>query len=169
MADIFISYSKGSQAQTQQLAEEVGAKGFTVWYDTSLVPGDSFRGVITSELAQARAAIVIWTADSVKSDWVCAEASRARARGILIPVRAHDVRSNDIPLPFGSLHTELLSNRAAIEAALAKLGVIPTLPMKDQSSAPPPADDTARPALALPEKPSIAILPFRNMSGDPDQ
>jgi class 3 adenylate cyclase len=27
----------------------------------------------------------------------------------------------------------------------------------------------ARPALALPEKPSIAVLPFQNMSGDPDQ
>ncbi len=27
----------------------------------------------------------------------------------------------------------------------------------------------ARPALALPDKPSIAVLPFQNMSGDPDQ
>jgi TIR domain len=43
MADIFISYSKGSAAQTQQLAKELQGKGFTVWYDTSLVPGDSFR------------------------------------------------------------------------------------------------------------------------------
>ncbi len=28
---------------------------------------------------------------------------------------------------------------------------------------------TARPALALPDKPSIAVLPFENMSGDPEQ
>jgi hypothetical protein len=101
MADVFISYSKGSQAQTRQLADELRAKGYMVWYDTSLVPADSFRTVITSELAQARAAIVIWTADSVRSDWVCAEASRAR--GILIPVRADDVRSHDIPLRFDPL------------------------------------------------------------------
>jgi len=33
----------------------------------------------------------------------------------------------------------------------------------DDASAP------ARPALALPEKPSIAVLPFQNMSGDPEQ
>jgi TolB-like protein/tetratricopeptide (TPR) repeat protein len=170
MADIFISYSKGSKAQTQQLADELRAKGFTVWYDTSLVPGESFRNVITSELAQARAAIVIWTADSVKSDWVCAEASRARARGILIPVRADDVRSHDIPLPFGSLHTELLSNRSAIEAALAKLGVIPKLAVTDETHAPPAmVGDDGRPALTLPDKPSIAVLPFQNMSGDPEQ
>src|SRR5437016_213782 len=145
MADIFISYSKGSKAQTQQLADDLRARGFTVWYDTSLVPGDSFRHVITFELAKARAAIVIWTADSVKSDWVCAEASRARARGILIPVRADDVRSHDIPLPFGSLHTESLSNRSAIEAALAKLGVTATLAKEDSSAPPAWVDDAARP------------------------
>jgi class 3 adenylate cyclase/tetratricopeptide (TPR) repeat protein len=126
MADIFISYSKGFQAQTQELANELRAKGFSVWYDTSLVPGDNFREVIMSELAQARAVIVIWNGSSVKSDWVCSEASRARARRILIPLRSDDIRSHDIPPPFDGLHTELLSNRAAIEASLAKLGVTPT-------------------------------------------
>jgi TolB-like protein/Flp pilus assembly protein TadD len=32
-----------------------------------------------------------------------------------------------------------------------------------------PAAPTAGPALALPDKPSIAVLPFQNMSGDPEQ
>jgi adenylate cyclase len=32
-----------------------------------------------------------------------------------------------------------------------------------------PKADTGRPALALPDKPSIAVLPFQNMSGDPEQ
>jgi adenylate cyclase len=31
------------------------------------------------------------------------------------------------------------------------------------------AHETASPALALPDKPSIAVLPFQNMSGDPEQ
>lgn len=31
------------------------------------------------------------------------------------------------------------------------------------------AGDTTKPALALPDKPSIAVLPFQNMSGDPEQ
>jgi TolB-like protein len=170
MADVFISYSKEFGPQTKQLAEELEHKGFTVWYDTSLVPGDSFRDVIMSELAQARAAIVIWTSDSVRSDWVCSEASRARARRILIPVRADDVRSHDIPPPFDSLHTELLSNRSAIEAALAKLGVTPALAMKDNSSAASTlSDDLTRQTIAFSSKPSIAVLPFQNMSGDPEQ
>src|SRR6516165_10399595 len=165
MADIFISYSKGFQVQTEQLANELRAKGFSVWYDTSLVPGDNFREVIMSELAQARAVIVIWNRSSVKSDWVCSEASRARARRILIPVRADDIRSHDIPPPFDSLHTELLSNRDAIDAALAKLGVTP----KGETSASPLLDDATRPTLAHPNKPSIAVLPFRNMSSDSEQ
>jgi TolB-like protein len=167
MADIFISYSKGYQAQTEQLARELRAKGFSVWYDTSLVPGDSFRDVIISELAQARAAIVIWNAASVKSEWVCSEASRARARRILIPVRTDDIRSHDIPPPFDGLHTELLSNRSAIEAALTKLGVLATLPIEDNSSASSGLQhDSTRPTPMLPNKPSIAVLPFRSMSTD---
>src|SRR5215467_13390321 len=125
MADIFISYSKQSKADAEQLADELQSKGYTVWWDTSLVPGDSFGDVILSELAQARAAIVIWDTASIKSEWVRSEASRARARRILIPVRVQGIRSHDIPPPFDSLHTEQLSNRAGIEAALAKLGVVP--------------------------------------------
>ncbi len=33
----------------------------------------------------------------------------------------------------------------------------------------PPDAETVRPPLALPDKPSIAVLPFQNMSGDPEQ
>ena len=32
-----------------------------------------------------------------------------------------------------------------------------------------PALVQARPSLSLPDKPSIAVLPFQNMSGDPEQ
>jgi hypothetical protein len=82
----------------------VQAKGFTVWYDASLVPGDSFGDAII-----ARAAIVIWDAASVKSEWVRSEASRARARRILIPVRAEGIRSHDIPPPFDLARSSVAS------------------------------------------------------------
>jgi TolB-like protein len=36
-------------------------------------------------------------------------------------------------------------------------------------ASPAPADAMAAPALSLPQKPSIAVLPFQNMSGDPEQ
>jgi adenylate cyclase len=169
VADIFLSYSKKSRAQTEQLATELQAKGFSVWWDTSLVAGDSFREVIMSELARARAAIIIWDAASVKSEWVCSEASRARARGILIPVRVDGIRSHDIPPPFDSLHTEFLSNRVAIDASLAKLGVMPIDETNEQPSLSGALPTVGRSALPLPDKPSIAVLPFTNMSGSPEE
>jgi hypothetical protein len=135
LADVFISYSKTDRPLTEQLAEELQAKGFSVWWDTALVSGDRFRDVILVELAKARAAIVVWTAGSVKSDWVISEASRARVRGILITVRTADVGAGDIPPPFDVLHTDLVANRPAIFAALAKLGLSPKLEQ------PKPADD----------------------------
>jgi hypothetical protein len=37
MADIFISYAKAARPVTEQLASELQAKGFTVWWDSALV------------------------------------------------------------------------------------------------------------------------------------
>jgi hypothetical protein len=128
MADIFISYSKASRTLTEELAAELEGRGFSVWWDAGLVAGESFSDVILKELDRARAAIVIWTTDSVKSQWVRSEARRAQERGILIPVRAKDLSPKDIPLPFDGLHTDLVENRSAIIAALMRLGVVPAAP-----------------------------------------
>jgi adenylate cyclase len=40
---------------------------------------------------------------------------------------------------------------------------------KNSAAADPPTEVLAKPGLALPDKPSLAVLPFTNMSGDPDQ
>jgi len=61
-----------------------------------------------------------------------------------------------------------------VEASFADLGDqalknIPQ-PIRVWSAKPPPRVAAAsRPALALPDKPSLAVLPFQNMSGDPEQ
>jgi TolB-like protein/Tfp pilus assembly protein PilF len=59
----------------------------------------------------------------------------------------------------------LLSNRGAIDAALAKLGVIPAIAASDRVAPATPVWDAESSA----RKPSIAVLPFHNMSGDPAQ
>src|SRR5262245_57770280 len=76
------------------------------------------------QLAAARAVITIWSPNSIKSDWVRAEAGHAKKEGKLIPVKTPDVVYGDIPLPFGEMHTENIGStdliRAAVVAQLAK-------------------------------------------------
>ena len=93
MADVFISYSKSRRQETIDLADDLEKRGFTVWWDKDITPGETFRDVINAELARARAAVVIWTPASVKSDWVISEVTRAHRRRVLIAVHAADLKS----------------------------------------------------------------------------
>src|SRR6266511_6336879 len=131
MSDIFISYSKSDHALTLKLAAFLEAEGWSVWWDKSLGAADLYRDEIMKQLAAARAVITIWSPNSVKSDWVRAEAGRAKTEGKLIPVKAPDVDYADIPLPFGEMHTENLGSieliRAAVVAQLAK----PAIPVSE--------------------------------------
>src|SRR5262245_31224247 len=118
MADIFISYSSADREQVKMLALFLESEGYTVWWDHNLVGGDSFRRRILEELTKARAAIVVWTENSIHSEWVLAEASQARKDGKLIAVRAKSLPPEQIPLPFGEIHTEQLEDRPRMLAAV---------------------------------------------------
>jgi TIR domain len=130
MADIFISYSKADHALASKLSTFLEAEGWTTWWDTSLGAADLYRDEIMKQLVSARAVITIWTSNSIRSDWVRAEAGTAKKEGKLIPVKTSDVAYADIPLPFGEMHTENLESieliRAAVVAQLAKPAVEPS-------------------------------------------
>jgi len=106
------------------------AEGWSVWWDKSLGAADLYRDEIMKQLAAARAVITIWTPNSIRSDWVRAEAGTAKKEGKLIPVKTPDVAYADIPLPFGEMHTENLEAteliRAAVVAQLAKPEIEPS-------------------------------------------
>jgi hypothetical protein len=80
MADIFVSYAKADRPLALKLAAMLEAKGWKVWWDTSLTIGDDFRNEIMTELGRARAVIVIWTDASIKSDWVLSRAEFVNTR-----------------------------------------------------------------------------------------
>jgi hypothetical protein len=124
MADIFISYAKDDHEQVRLLAAFLEAQGYSVWWDSSLLGGENFRHVIMTELAHARAALVVWTENSIKSDWVQSEAGRAHADHKLIPLKTRGLEYKQIPPPFDVLHTENLDARdnvlAAVVGQLAK-------------------------------------------------
>jgi hypothetical protein len=102
MADVFISYRKADRAKAQALANALKIENLDVWWDVALETGETFDEKIQAVLEQCKAVIVLWSKESVKSEWVRAESSIGRQRGILVPVMIQDV---NIPVPFNVLHT----------------------------------------------------------------
>jgi hypothetical protein len=120
MADIFISYAKPDRRLALNLEARLASEGWTVWWDKGLHAGDNYSEAILAEINKARVVIVIWTKSSVRSDWVWAEADRARATGKLIPVKTADLPYSDIPLPFNKQHTEDVADVRSIMAAVVR-------------------------------------------------
>lgn len=100
MVDVFISYSRSDKAMVAVLARAVEAAGYQVWWDAELPPHQSYGDVITDKIANARAAIVVWSPTAVKSEWVRAEADMARNQRKLIQTALDNVTP---PLPFNQI------------------------------------------------------------------
>ncbi len=76
MADIFISYSRSDRTKAEQVAKELEARGWSVWWDKELLAGQKFPEIIMKELVDSRCILVLWSKKAVKSRWVLDEASR---------------------------------------------------------------------------------------------
>jgi adenylate cyclase len=162
LADIFVSYSRQDRAQVAPLVAALEAEGWSIWWDPEIAPGEEFDELISRELDAARSLIVVWTAASVDSRWVRGEARDAADRGVLVPVRLDNSR---LPIDFRAVHTTDLDGWRGDPQSPAFQGLRKALESK--LGAPRKAV-----AAAAPEKTpevSICVLPFANMSGDPEQ
>jgi TIR domain len=132
MADIFISYAKPDRDLVVKLSALFETRGWSVWWDRRLTAGDEFRDELMKQLGFARAVVVIWSRNSVSSNWVRSEAGRAQAAQKLIPVKVAGLEYKDIPPPFDVLHTEDIGDEelihGAVVAQLAKPSVEPSFP-----------------------------------------
>jgi hypothetical protein len=72
-------------------------RGWSVWWNRTILPGRTFNQVIEEALDAARCVRVVWSQHSVNSDWVKTEAAEGARRRILVPVLLDEVR---IPLEF---------------------------------------------------------------------
>ena len=92
MADIFLSYNETDRPTAGRLAALLQSQGWSVWWDRRIPAGQTWRSVIEHELQHMRCMLVLWSAQSVRSEWVCEEAGEGRRLGRLLPVLIEPVR-----------------------------------------------------------------------------
>ena len=114
MSDIFVSYSSKDRPWVKALAQALQSEGWSVWWDREIATGQNFYRVLEEELNRARCVLVIWSENSVRSDWVPNEASEGLKRGILIPIA---MDASTPPLVFRQLQTADLANWAGDRSA----------------------------------------------------
>ncbi|MDE2090536.1 MAG: toll/interleukin-1 receptor domain-containing protein, partial [Gammaproteobacteria bacterium] len=102
MADVFVSYARADKVRVAPLVAAIEAKGWSVWWDPEINPGQEFDDQIDTQLVAAKAVLVVWTPTSVISRWVRGEARDAAERGILVPVRFDQAR---LPIDVRAIHT----------------------------------------------------------------
>jgi len=210
LSDVFISYARPNETDARRIAETLRALGYGIWRDDALPAHRAYAEVIEERLKSAGAVVVIWSADSLKSQWVRAEADIARQAGRLIQLSLDGTMP---PLPFNQIQCADLSGWHGdadhpgwqkIVASLRELvpGVsgdptaLVAVPKKTQIPAIPVramlaglaavlviasgviwrvhrfSASPSHPAIlaaSAPERNSIAVLPFVNMSGDPSK
>ena len=100
VTDIFISYARSTAAQARQVADALRALGYEVWRDDELPAHRPYAEVIEERLSAAKAVVVIWSAEAVKSEWVRSEADRARNGRKLVQLT---IDRATLPMPFDQI------------------------------------------------------------------
>jgi TolB-like protein/tetratricopeptide (TPR) repeat protein len=166
MADVFVSYARADKARVAPLVAALESRGWSVWWDRAITPGEEFDRTIATELALAKVVLVVWSAVSVESRWVRGEARDGADRGILVPVR---IGTASLPIDFRAFHTiDMAQDPGAsqqsayrqIEQAIEILVRRSDEPVVRAPPEPPPTEN---------ERVGICILPFTNLGSDPEQ
>jgi adenylate cyclase len=164
LAKVFLSYSREDVPAAKQLAECIDAAGHQVWWDHQIEGGSRFTAEIDRELKGADAVVVMWTKSSVESPWVQDEAAEGRDTGRLVPI----VLGTDKPplgfrqfqsIDFGGWNGE--ADPPALDALLRAIG--------QKGGEPQPLASSKQAAKSREHSAAICVLPFVNMSGDPEQ
>ncbi|MBY0562551.1 MAG: DUF805 domain-containing protein [Hyphomonadaceae bacterium] len=96
MAEVFISYAREDKARADQVARALQALGLDCFWDTEIPPGQTWADYIEGKLGACKAVVVLWSANSIGSQWVREEARMGRESGKLIPAML-----DGSPAPFG--------------------------------------------------------------------
>jgi hypothetical protein len=140
MSDIFLSYASEDRERIMSLVRALEATGWSVFWDTTIPPGKTWRKVIGTEARDCRSMVVCWSKMSVHSDWVLEEAETARRRHVLFPVLIDKVEP---PLGFSEIEAaDLICWDGSLESP-AYLRLVKALAAC--LGTPPPRVEAARP------------------------
>ena len=193
---LFLSYAHADEVRARKLATALGEAGYNVWWDALIEGGTAYAKTINNALETADVIIVLWSSASVESDWVRDEAALGRDRQRLVPVSLDRVKPplgfrqyqfvnfrnwrgrRDAPefvaleraiataagheAPVRKVRQPRVSRRMAlvgggIAGAAAIYGATFLVMDRDWLDG---GDD---------DHPSIAVMPFKNLSGDDSQ
>jgi TolB-like protein/Tfp pilus assembly protein PilF len=192
---LFLSYAHADEAKAKRLATALQHAGYIVWWDAMIEGGAAFSKSIAEALDSSDAVLVLWSAHSIESDWVRDEAAQGRERHRLVPL---SLDGSHPPLGFRQYQMINLSHwhgrRASpefrsVERAIAsvlgqRVEPVPTRgPVASRRAV--MLGGAAAGAVAIggggwlawekgllgggTDALSIAVLPFRNLSGDKTQ
>jgi len=192
---VFLSYARSDQAQVAKLAAALQAAGLDVWWDRLIEGGAAFTKSIETSLQKCDAVVACWSRASVTSDWVLDEAGRGRDLRKLVPVT---LDGTEPPIGFLQYHAVDLTRwradpaSAEMHAILRGVAAAAGRPAPAMPVAVPRSGMSRRRMLAIAAgasavagggfaswwfgpfrrgasaPPSIAVLPFENLSGSPD-
>jgi len=171
MSDVFISYARSTEAQARQVADALRGLGYQVWRDDELPAHRPYADVIDERLRSAKAVVVIWSADAARSEWVRSEAERARGDHKLVQLTVDGAR---LPMPFDQIQCADLTGWTGDHQASGWLKVVGSIAdltsSGDAGQARPQSSDVQEPRpRPAGRSHSVCVLPFANMSGDPEQ
>ena len=163
MADVFISYARSTARSARLIAQALRSDGYSVWIDDDLPAHRDYSTVIEEHLRTAKAVLVLWSSDAVKSRWVPAEADVAHQVGTLVQLSLDEATP---PLPFNRMQCEALAGWTGDLSAPGWRKVAAGVAELVGRAMPEATATTAVRAGPAAAERLLAVLAFDNLSGD---